>query len=92
MNDEFNKLDTFMRQHLPPAVNGQAKTVPQSTPWWIPFGSLATLVLVILVMGGVFGLENERNIEAYTLIETMEWEQEAEVDPDEVGDFLAMVE
>lgn len=90
MNDEFNKLDTFMRQHRPEAKLPQKQPPTSSSlQWGIP--ALA-VVLMVLVVSGHFWRQSELNAEAAVLAESMEWEVEIDLEEEEVGAYIALAE
>lgn len=89
MNNEFEKLDAFMKKHTPPVL--EAKVVrPKTNQAWKGFALASALSVVVIVAVQMKQKTYDENTLA--LSEVMEWDVTSDEMPADVEDLIAWSE
>jgi hypothetical protein len=92
MKNEFEKLDTFMREHRPESSTSRSAPTSRSHfGWHLPVGITACLVAIFVTVFQVQQRQQELDLEAIAMMETLEWEMSDETLAD-VTDLVAIVD
>lgn len=91
MNDDFKKLDTFMRQNRPAELSTRSLDLPRSNrlPW---IGAITAAMIMVGVFTNVRIQQAYRAEAELAINDAIQWEYEAEDLSAEVNDMVALAE
>lgn len=91
MNNEFEKLDIFMKEHAPPQLTPVGSLSVKNENHWLLKGALALGLCAIVV---VTASQNQKNKVESTLAlsEALQWDVTTDEMPVEIEDTLALLE
>lgn len=90
MNEDFDKLDNFMRSHRPPEAQGA--TVPRLPQRrWVWAGSAVAALLIVAGMQWRHQMATHESAEL-AVQDAIEWDEFATGLPTEVGDMVTLAE
>ena len=90
MND-FNKLDKFMRQHIPEASKTLAQPpIPQAARSWVP-AILTTAAAILVVLTINFRMDT-REEDTLAALRALDWDESTNDLPADVTDLVSIVD
>ena len=92
MKNEFEKLDSFMREHKPALESLRPIKAPKARSWWLPLSAGAALAVALVVTVNIQNRNAALEQEAIASMEAMDWDISDDELPTDVSDLVALVD
>lgn len=92
MKNEFEKLDSFMREHKPVLASPRSIKAPPARSWWLPLTASIAVAITVIVTINVQNRNAALDQEALAGMQAMDWEMGDEELPTDITDLVALVD
>ena len=92
MKNEFEKLDSFMREHKPALESLRPMKAPPARSWWLPISAGAALAIALVVTVNIQNRNAALEQEAVASMEALDWDMSDDELPADVTDLVALVD